>query len=178
MTSVFRFQLAWEATLSRYLAIGDIHGCLTALTTLVESIGLRDDDTVITLGDYVNRGPDSKGVLDWLIEFQKTGQLLALKGNHEVMLMNARMDDVYRRQLLGVGGKQTLASYANESLVDPQMEDIPDQHWQFLDNHLHRFFEIDSHFFVHANAYSDTDLQDQPDHMLFWEKYNDPSLHI
>ena len=52
----------------RLLAIGDIHGCFRALKTLVDFVGLREGDVLITLGDYVDRGPDSRLVLDWLDE--------------------------------------------------------------------------------------------------------------
>ena len=68
----------------RYLAVGDIHGCFTALTSLAAYVPFRDDDLLITLGDYVNRGPDSCAVLDWLIRRQRHGKLVPLRGNHEV----------------------------------------------------------------------------------------------
>jgi serine/threonine protein phosphatase 1 len=54
--------------MTRHLAIGDIHGCITALTTLVESVALKDDDTIVFLGDYVDRGPDARAVVDLIIE--------------------------------------------------------------------------------------------------------------
>ena len=54
--------------MARHLAIGDIHGCISALTTLVDFVALRDDDIIVTLGDYIDRGPDSRAVLDFLIE--------------------------------------------------------------------------------------------------------------
>ena len=50
---------------ARTIAIGDIHGCSTALAALIDAIDLQPDDTVVTLGDYVDRGLDSKGVLDF-----------------------------------------------------------------------------------------------------------------
>jgi serine/threonine protein phosphatase 1 len=55
--------------------------------------------------------------------------------------------------------------------------DIPDSHWKFLEEQTRAWFEIDTHFFVHANAYPDYPLQEQPDHMLFWESFNDPPPH-
>ena len=55
----------------RYLAVGDIHGCFKALTTLAAFVPFQRDDLLITLGDYVNRGPDSCSVLDWLIAYQR-----------------------------------------------------------------------------------------------------------
>ena len=60
----------------RHLAVGDIHGCFKALTTLATLVPFREDDVVITLGDYVNRGPNSCGVLDWLIRYRDKGRLI------------------------------------------------------------------------------------------------------
>jgi serine/threonine protein phosphatase 1 len=74
----------------RYLAIGDIHGCFTALRTLAEFVPIGPEDRLITLGDYVDRGPDSAAVIDWLIHREEQGGLVAIRGNHEVMMMLAR----------------------------------------------------------------------------------------
>lgn len=68
----------------RVIAIGDIHGCSTALNTLLDKIAPDAADTLITLGDYVDRGPDTKGVLDTLIELQSFCYLVPLRGNHIV----------------------------------------------------------------------------------------------
>lgn len=54
--------------MSRILALGDIHGCLTAMQTVLKAANLRDDDLLIGLGDYVDRGPDTASVLDWIID--------------------------------------------------------------------------------------------------------------
>ena len=71
----------------RILAIGDIHGCSIAFDTLIASVQPQPNDKIITLGDYVDRGPDSKGVIDRLIALHETGQLTALRGNHELMML-------------------------------------------------------------------------------------------
>ena len=68
--------------MARHLAIGDIHGCVSALRTLVDFVALRDDDIIVTLGDYIDRGPDSRAVLDFLIDLGKTHHHVALRGNH------------------------------------------------------------------------------------------------
>ena len=73
----------------RHLAVGDIHGCFHALTTLAAFVPVQADDLVITLGDYVNRGLDTCAVLDWLINYRKTAQLVSLRGNHEIMMPSA-----------------------------------------------------------------------------------------
>lgn len=84
----------------RHLAVGDIHGCLKSLRTLAEFVPFKPDDVLITLGDYVDRGPDSRGVLDWLIDYQQRGNLIPLRGNHEVMMLDAREDDTALREWL------------------------------------------------------------------------------
>jgi len=56
----------------RTLAIGDIHGCLTAFKAILEKISLHTDDVVVTLGDYVNKGPDSSGVISQLLRLKRS----------------------------------------------------------------------------------------------------------
>ena len=74
----------------RHVAVGDVHGCFRALTSLVEFVKPEPDDVLVTLGDYVDRGPDSCAVLDWLIAYQRRNKLVALRGNHEIMMLAAR----------------------------------------------------------------------------------------
>ncbi len=161
----------------RTLAIGDIHGCFTALETLVDFAAVAPDDLVITLGDYVNRGPNSRAVLDWLIRRQATGNLVALRGNHEIMTLDARDDEGLRRHWLEYGGVATLKSYARFESDRPTLDDVPEEHWSFLENCLHPFFETERHFFVHANAFPSIALAEQPEFMLYWERFDDPPPH-
>ena len=74
----------------RHLAIGDIHGCVTALRCLIDSVELRADDTIVTLGDYVDRGPDSRAVLRLLIDLGESYDVVFLRGNHEIMMLDSR----------------------------------------------------------------------------------------
>ena len=74
----------------RTLAVGDIHGCFRSLTTLAAFVPFRPDDTLVVLGDCVDRGPNSNAVIDWLIAHGKRGNLVALRGNHELMMLDAR----------------------------------------------------------------------------------------
>src|SRR5262249_60338380 len=71
----------------RKIAIGDVHGCSRALETLLATIRPRPDDVIVTLGDYVNRGPDSRGVLDRLIVLERRCHLVPLLGNHDQKLL-------------------------------------------------------------------------------------------
>lgn len=159
----------------RYLAVGDIHGCFTALTTLAALVPFGDDDVVIALGDYVNRGPDSCAVLDWLIARKRRGNLVALRGNHEVMMLQAREGEEAFKRWIEYGGDSTLASYS--PFGDPgRLVDVPDSHWEFLDE-TRAYFDTETHFFVHANVYPDYPLEEQPDFMLYWEGFDDPPPH-
>jgi Calcineurin-like phosphoesterase len=280
----------------RCLAIGDIHGCFDALTTLAAFVPFEPEDCLITLGDYTSRGPDSRKVLDWLIarsglakadhnlppeaenrQFAHAAQsapdpgpspggLIALRGNHEIMMLQARDREDLRRDWLSYGGAATLASYssrssgeirplgpppgataesrpsgpatgefrpgatgeglgspvsstsdvpgaiaegrplgpANEAGGSPVsskgdvpdapvsspgatgegfgspvslMSRVPEAHWRFLEEELRGWYETPTHFFVHANYYPDIPLAEQPDLMLYWEKFDDPPPH-
>ena len=144
---------------------------------MADFVGIESDDFVISLGDYVDRGPNSRAVLDWLLDRHKTGRLIPLRGNHEIMMMEARRDDELCQQWMGFGGMATLNSYSPFEGQAGVLADVPESHWQFLENDLMATFETKTHFFVHANAEPTLPFQDQPDYMLYWEKFNDPPLH-
>ena len=96
---------------NRLFAIGDIHGCSTALKTLIDAIDPRPDDTIVTLGDYVDRGPDSAGVVAHLIGPAPAGFCrFSLIGNHEVMMLDFLRDPAAHAYWLDEGGRETLAS--------------------------------------------------------------------
>lgn len=153
----------------RTLAIGDIHGCLRALTTLLNAVGPRPDDLLITLGDYVDRGPDSKGVLDYLIDVHATGRLVALRGNHDQMMVDAR-DGTDGRLWLACGGQATLRSYGTAAYLEYEFNDIPERHWDFLENRCVNWHETETHFFVHGSVAPHLPLDQQSEEVLLWEK--------
>ena len=161
----------------RHLAIGDIHGCDTALNTLLDYVQLDNDDVIVTLGDYVNRGPGSYAVIEKLLELKEDYTAHCLRGNHELMLLSAKNDPGKWPNFIGVGGDRTLDSYRQQDFDEEFPELIPGEHWDFLEQQLLPYFETDSHFFVHAGAYQEIPLEDQPDFMLYWEKWNDPPKH-
>jgi serine/threonine protein phosphatase 1 len=150
----------------RILAIGDIHGCLAPFDAILNWVKPAADDLVITLGDHVDRGPDSKGVLDRLIELKKSGmKLVCLCGNHEVMMLEARKGGWSELKMwLSVGGTQALASYGGGTI-----DHVPREHWDFLEYNLLDYYETDSHIFVHATVLCGFEMDDQPDYALYWE---------
>src|SRR5713226_9326831 len=81
----------------RTFAIGDIHGCLVALDRLLAEVRPQPDDLVITLGDYVDRGPDSKGVIDRLLGLSQLCRLVSLRCNHDYTMIEAGKQFRYRQ---------------------------------------------------------------------------------
>ena len=95
----------------RTIAIGDIHGCQAALAALIDTIAPGSEDTLVTLGDYIDRGAHSSGVVDQLIALARRCRLVPLLGNHEELLLDALRDITNLRRWLTLGGADTLRSY-------------------------------------------------------------------
>lgn len=100
------------------VVIGDIHGNLRALNDLLTKVqaNLRPEDTVVFLGDYIDRGPDSKGCVDRILEFRATesATVVALIGNHEDWMLRALRDPTRHSWLLGMEAFDTISSYSRE----------------------------------------------------------------
>lgn len=150
-------------TSPRLIAVGDIHGYPAALRAVLEAIGPRANDTIVMLGDYVDRGPDSRGVLDTLIELAGRCQLVPLLGNHDQLFLQVceGQDDSFI-DWLAFGGGATLDSYGGK------LRNVPAEHLDFLRSCL-RFHETAEYFFVHANYLADRPLAEQSDEVLLWE---------
>jgi serine/threonine protein phosphatase 1 len=149
---------------SRTIAIGDIHGCSVALDALLDAVAVRTGDLVVTLGDYINRGPESRGVLDRLIDLGRRCRLVPLLGNHDQMLLDVRTGQYPIDWLFDMGGVATLDSYG----PGRDLSLIPDEHFEFLEGCLD-YYETDTHIFVHANYFPDLPMDEQPVGMLRWE---------
>ena len=160
--------------MARLIAIGDIHGCSLALASILRAIRPSQEDTLVLLGDYIDVGMDSSGVIDQLIDLEKRCRLVALLGNHEEMLLSARHSRKALEFWLNCGGVATLDSYG----FNTRLADIPERHWRFLDR-CRPFFETDTHLFVHANYLPDLPLPEQPAELLRWRSLEDfvPGQH-
>jgi serine/threonine protein phosphatase 1 len=148
----------------RLIAIGDIHGCSKALAGVVAAVDPGPADTIVALGDYIDRGPDSRGVLAQLIALAPRCRLVPILGNHDEMLLNIL--DGHRYLLadwLAFGGDATLASY--EGALP---EEIPREHVAFL-RECRSWHESDRHIFVHASYDARKPLSKQPPELLRWE---------
>ncbi len=165
----------------RLFAVGDIHGCATAFDTLLSAIALRPSDRMITLGDYINKGPDTKTVLDLLLRLSNWGVLIPLLGNHELkMLIAGRFGQAVVHGEVFVDA-HTLTSYARlppEAEVHPvDLNVIPDTHWHFLQHDCLRWFATNNHIFSHGMLSSQIPLLRQPDRVIFWNKLDHPQPH-
>ncbi len=179
---VEQFDIPDDST--RLYIIGDIHGRSDLLDRIVEEIyrdiekfGSRESLT-ITLGDYVDRGPDSRGVLERLSRNPFPTRYIALKGNHEVLFesfLERGASAAIWRQL---GGLETLQSYGvpiNDIRVGKGTEKtaqvlnavVPETHRTFLSS-LKNSMEIDGYFFCHAGVRPNVPLDQQNKNDLFW----------
>ena len=156
-------------------AIGDIHGCLRALQTIFEHAPIKEQDQVVFLGDYVDRGPDVKGVFDWLLANQNTYRFEYLLGNHEIMMRTARGDDEQFNWWQMFGGRETLESY--DLADDPNWaEKVDPEHWRFMDD-CKPYLEVGEYIFVHGGLEPGVALADQNMHHLYWKKYEAPVMY-
>jgi serine/threonine protein phosphatase 1 len=159
----------------RLIAIGDIHGCNTALECLLDSIHPTPEDTIVTLGDYVDRGPDSRGVIDRLIRLGGETRHVGLMGNHEEMMLEVVRHQAEHDSWLRHGGVDTLDSYGFGGSLDF----LPDSHVEFFES-LVDFHEESDHFFTHAAYAPKIPLAEQATDMLRWHSLNDvvPTPHL
>jgi serine/threonine protein phosphatase 1 len=132
----------------RTLVIGDIHGCNAALTCLPREVDAGSEDQLIFLGDYIDRGPASRAVIESLLGLEKNCPAVFLRGNHEVMVLDAREDSLKSNLWQSYAGLETLYSY-DAAYSQDWPSHIPRAHWEFLERTI-RFFQTDTHIFVHA----------------------------
>jgi serine/threonine protein phosphatase 1 len=145
----------------RRFVIGDIHGCSKALRTLLESIAPTGDDQLIFLGDYIDRGPDSRGVVDLMIAISRDTRVIPLRGNHEVMLMGVMFGGCDPDIWLQCGGQATLASYGGS------LERFPASHTDFFHS-LRAHYETDHELFIHAGYQPDVPADRTDDAYRYW----------
>ena len=132
--------------MARLIAIGDIHGCTKTFRKLVlEKLHLSKEDTLYLIGDYINKGPDSKGVLDFIFELRKLGfTIKCLRGNHEQYLIDGLNSPWEEETFKLRGGKETLESFDVKSI-----EKIPQVYLDFI-LALPFYFELEKCLLVHA----------------------------
>jgi serine/threonine protein phosphatase 1 len=158
----------------RLLAIGDIHGCHIAFDTLLEHLAITPSDTVVVLGDVIDRGPGTRQVIDRLLELRERCRLIFLLGNHEEMFLDSLTTDEVREPWMGFGGLETLISYGEHA---EDTGEIPAEHIEFLKTGLD-YFETESTVFVHANLEPGRPLAEQTAEWLRWAKLTKHELPL
>ena len=130
----------------RKLAISDIHGCALTFEALLDKIALSTEDELYLLGDYVDRGPDSRAVIDQILSLHNEGyRVSCLRGNHEDgMLAATKGTEEFSAWYHYWGGRQTLESFGVQRIPD-----IPAQYLDFISG-LGYYFEIEGYILVHA----------------------------
>ncbi len=181
----------------RILVLGDIHGNLTHLIKALDLAGFEPGDTLIFLGDYINRGNESREVLNWLLEIKKTGEHVFLRGNHEDMILKLLAGEAQHwYNWLEYGqGRNCMKSYGYDPgrifyreegyYLKKNEEDIalngretqifirqlfPEDHLAFFQETMITY-ETDDYFFCHAGLESGLNLSEQgvySDALILW----------
>jgi len=126
-------------------AISDIHGCNRTFLAMLDRLAFSKADELYLLGDYVDRGPDSKGVFDTIFRLQSEGYTVrCLRGNHEQIVLRAQSDLTGLDNWLLSDGKVTADSFGVDSV-----QKIPEDYLAFM-NGLDYYFEVDNFILVHA----------------------------
>ena len=160
---------------SRIFVVGDLHGCSRELAVLLEHLEryekVTSDDYLIFVGDYIDRGDDSRGVISQLIELaERHERTVFLKGNHEDMLLAyLGFPGRWSAGFLRNGGVQTLASYGLLEVLESSEVRVrfPEEHLEFV-HKLDRYVVTDKFVIVHAGLNPLRDIENQADEDLFW----------
>ena len=153
--------------MTKTFTIGDVHGCLDQLQRLVylcERDAGAQRSKFIMLGDYIDRGFDSRGVIDFLIDLQKWSpdEIICLRGNHEDLLLDALQGEDAEHNWLSNGGDATLRSYRASRATD-----LPPSHTDWIRS-LPLFHDDGLRYFVHAGVHPERPLDQQRTRDLLW----------
>lgn len=159
--------------------IADLHGRVDLLNMALDKINqyktLTKEDVIVFTGDYIDRGPDSKQVIEKIMSLQKGSipKVIALLGNHETFMVDAANKVESPIWVYMNGGKQTLESYNNYS--DIPAGTFPKEHIKWI-NRLHRYYDDGKRVYVHAFMDVDKDIHDQDFDSMIWDLYPERGL--
>ena len=176
----------------RTIVISDLHGCYDEFNALLRKVNYQSEqDQLILLGDYVDRGPRSKEVVDQIMQLHRDHGVVVLKGNHDQLFLDAILKDEDARWLRN-GARQTLASYCDVSCSSEELDQETyeqakayikthySHHLEFLAS-LPLYYENATHIFVHAgiNPFY-ADFKDQPEDDFIWirEMFHDQATNL
>ncbi|MFY9153676.1 MAG: metallophosphoesterase family protein [Prolixibacteraceae bacterium] len=157
----------------RLFAIGDIHGCFDSFRELVEcKIKFSKSDKLVLLGDYIDRGNQSKEVIDFILDLKNLNfDVITLKGNHEAMLLDALGNNLFLYHWFQNGGIHTLYSFRIRSL-----HQLDDRYVGFFKG-LTLYYSLENFLFVHAGFNDTVENPFEDEFQMLWsrsEKYSNP----
>lgn len=152
--------------MKKLYVFGDIHGELLKLENLLSKLKISADDTLIFLGDYVDRGPDSCGVIELLSKLKEQYKCVYIKGNHDHVFFYDVLihgNDLNKDNLRywNEGAKEALLSYRKRKIN-------PEDHLESFYRLLLPFYVMHKKLFVHAGFNRSSPINDQPDKNIFW----------
>lgn len=153
----------------KIFAVGDIHGCYDKLVAMMKILPWRKDegDLLLFIGDYIDRGPKSREVVDYLVRLRREGgDFVFLKGNHEKMLLDYYIQQKDQMLYVANGGAETIASYV-EGGIGRKAFVLPEDHLEFFLS-LTLFYETEDYIFVHAGLRDNVPLNEQSEEDLLW----------
>lgn len=156
---------------NRTLVVGDIHGELEKLISCLEQANLQPNDRIVFLGDYVDRGPDSFGVVEHLLNMKDKYEMIFIKGNHDAVFFTSYTAGSLN-PLFNQGGAETMKSYqanCQESDKFPLFV-MPDNHFDFYSNQLHYFVDENNNCFVHGGFDRHRLISEQLLTNLIWDR--------
>jgi serine/threonine protein phosphatase 1 len=157
------------AFMGKIFAIGDVHGCFSRLRELMDLINPDPaGDTVVFIGDYIDRGPNPRAVVDFVLEIkERLPHTVCLRGNHEQMFLNYYCEDREEQLFMYNGGISTVGSYSPGGVWNGGKPAIPEEHLQFFTS-LDLYYETQDYLFVHAGLRPGISLQKQDREDLIW----------
>jgi serine/threonine protein phosphatase 1 len=155
--------------MGKIFAVGDIHGCLSKLEEMMSLLEINPvDDTLVFVGDYIDRGPDARGVVDFILTIKKAiNNVICLRGNHEQLLLDYYLRKINRKFFLSNGGMSTLLSYGLTGTISDNKTKLPESHLQFFTT-LYPYYETDDYIFVHAGLLPGIPLEQQDIDDILW----------
>ena len=155
--------------MARLIGISDSHGELEKLCRVLEKVNPQKDDTIVFMGDYIDRGAKSKEVVQKIIDMQEVCNCVYLIGSHEYALLHANSDDYYHYLFWNYGGVQTVESYGS-------FDNILKTHGDFFKS-LKFYYINGKYLFIHAGIRDRIPLEKQNEVDMVYirgEFYNKP----
>jgi serine/threonine protein phosphatase 1 len=156
------------------IVVGDVHGHADKLRRLLPALQARAEagDSLVFVGDYVDRGPDSRGVIDQVLELQNggwDGPVIALKGNHEVLMLDFVSEKPKYAPEVWIqnGGYDTIISYTGGDFNRQWWSSVPEEHREFLRT-LRSYYMDDHGIYVHAGLRPGQGPAEANEEVLIW----------